>query len=395
MMLVHRAPVVLPVSAPPVVDGAVLTEDGIIIEVGLYSHLRGRGRVVDHEGAILLPALINCHAHLELSPLAALGKGLPRQGDMTGWIGELLAARQNSADDGPAAARLALDALHQQGVACVADIGNLPESKKIGEGHAVQVHFYLEMLGFSQRSAANAMTRMQETQGDCTGHAPYTNHARLLVAAKQRANSRKHIFPIHVAESRAEIDFLLDGSGPLRPFIEERGFWDGSFVPPGCGAVTYLDRLGILDEKTLCVHCVHVADDEIALLAARRAKVCLCPGSNRYLGVGKAPVEKMAAAGIVLGLGTDSLASNPQLSIWEEMRLVRQDHPRLAPATVLAMATRGGAQCLGVHDMGELAPGRKSDIIAVEATGITAGNADDFLTSAGKNVHVRWAEEGR
>lgn len=386
----------LPVSAPPVADGAVLTEDGTIIEVGPYSHLKGRGRVVDHEGAILLPALINCHVHLELSSLAELGRGLPWQGDMTGWIGELLAVRQNPADDGPAAARLALDALYQQGVACVADIGNLSDSKKIGEGHAVQVHFYLEMLGFSQRSAANAiMTRMQESQCDCTSHAPYSNHARLLVAAKQRANSRNQIFPIHVAESRTEIDFLLDGSGPLRPFIEARGFWDGSFVPPGCGAVTYLDRLGVIDEQTLCVHCVHVTDIEIALLAARGAKVCLCPGSNRHLGVGKAPVGKMVGAGIVLGLGTDSLASNPQLSIWEEMRLVRQDHPQLDPATVLAMTTRFGAQCLAVPDLGELAPGRRAAIIAVDAQGTTAGNAADFLTSVGKNVRVRWAEEGR
>lgn len=394
MLLVHRAPVVLPISAPPISDGAVLTDGGVIVEVGPYAHLKGRGQVQDHEGAMLLPALINCHAHLELSHLADLGQGPPQQGDMTGWIGGLLAARQHAAADGFAAARLALDALHQQGVGCVADIGNLSDSEKIGEGHAVEVIFFLEMLGFSAHSAANALARMQQCPWDCTSHAPYTNHALLLVAAKQRARSRKHIFPIHVAESRAEIDFLLDGSGPLRPFIEERGFWDGSFMPPGCGAVTYLDRLGIIDGQTVCVHCVHVTDDEIALLAARRAKVCLCPGSNRHLGVGRAPVEKMAGAGIVLGLGTDSLASNPQLSIWEEMRLVREDHPQLAPRAVLTMATGGGARCLAAPDLGELAPGRKASIIAVEAQGITAGNADDFLTSAGKGVRVRWVEGG-
>ncbi|MBU0965234.1 MAG: amidohydrolase family protein [Proteobacteria bacterium] len=395
MLLVHRAPVVLPISAPPISDGAVVTEGGAIVEVGSYAQLRGRGLVKDHEGAILLPALINCHAHLELSHLAVLGQRQPREGGMTGWIGELLAARQNSADDVATAARIALDVLHEQGVARVADIGNLPESAKIGEGHPVQVHFYLEMLGFAQQSAANALARMQESQGECTSHAPYSNHASLLVAAKQRANSRKQIFSIHVAESRAEIDFLLDGSGPLRSFIEERGFWDGSFVPPGCGAVTYLDRLRIVDDKTLCVHCVHVPDDEIALLAARGAKVCLCPGSNRYLGVGTAPVEKMVRAGLMPGLGTDSMASNPQFSIWEEMRLLREDHPQLAPATVLTMATRGGAQCLAVHDSGQLAPAMRADIIAVEAQGVTAGNADDFLTSAGKTLRVRWVEEAR
>lgn len=381
----------LPVSGPPIVDGGVLCENGVIIEAGPYARLKGRGEVKDHAESILLPALINCHVHLELSHLAALGQGPSRLGDMTGWIAELLTARQDSTADGLAAARPVLDGFYQQGVGCVADIGNLPESGKIGAGRRVEVHFFLEMLGFSQRSADNALARMQESHWDCTGHAPYTNHARLLVAAKERARSRNHIFSIHVAESRAEIDFLRDGSGPLRPFIEERGFWDGSFVPPGCGPVTYLDRLGVIDEKTLCVHCVHVADEEIALLAARRAKVCLCPGSNNHLGVGSPPVEKMMGAGITLGLGTDSLASNPRLSIWEEMRLLRQEHPRLDPAAVLAMATRGGAECLGVTEAGALAPGKKAKIIAVAAPGITAAHAADFLTSAGNNVQVRWA----
>ncbi|RJX29695.1 MAG: amidohydrolase [Desulfurivibrio sp.] len=395
MLQVHRAPVVLPISAPPIIDGAILTQDGAIVEVGPFVRLRGRGLLQDHEGAILLPALINSHVHLELSHLAVLGQRQPRQGDMTGWIGELLAARRRCDDDGSTAGRLALDVLHEQGVARVADIGNLPESAGIGEGHPVRVHFFLEMLGFTPQSAANALARMQESQADCTSHAPYSNHARLLVAAKLRANSRNQIFPIHVAESRAEIDLLLDGSGPFRSFLEERGFWDDSFDPPGCGAVTYLDRLRLLDDKTLCVHCVHITEDEIALLAARQARVCLCPGSNRKLGVGRAPVEKMMRAGIVLGLGTDSLASNPQLSMWEEMRLLRQDHPQLAPATVLAMATRGGAQCLAAGENGELAPGRRADLIAVHAQGITAGNADDFLTSAGRNLQVSWVEEAR
>jgi cytosine/adenosine deaminase-related metal-dependent hydrolase len=392
--LLHRAPLVAPGNGPPIADGAVLTDNGVIVEVGPFARLKGRGEPADHEEAVLVPALVNCHAHLELSHLAALGQGPPRQGDMAGWINDLLAAREKAPDTALAAARQVLDGFHRQGVGWVVDVGNQPESEKIGENHPVRVHFFLEMLGLAQKSAEQALARMGEAACDCTGHAPYSNHPRLLVAAKQRANARKQLFSIHVAESAAEIDFLHDGAGPLRPFIEQRGFWDGAFVPPGCGAVIYLDRLGIIDERTLCVHCVQVTDEEIALLAKRGAMVCLCPGSNRQLGVGRAPAAEMAAAGIVLALGTDSAASNPLLSMWEEMRLLRQDHPRLAPDTVFAMATRAGARVLDL-EAGELAPGKKAAILAVHAPGVTAANANDFLTGIGAQAQVRWVEEGR
>jgi len=394
-VFVHRAPVVLPVIKPPISDGAVVTENGMIVAVGPYARLRSLGKTVEYDNSVLLPALVNCHIHLELSQLAELGRQNPHHGDMPVWISELLDARQKTVPDDGRAARLALDDMYTQGVALVADIGNMPGSKEIGQGHPVQVDFYLEMLGFAHRSAVNAMAKMRESLCDCTSHAPYSNHPDLLIAAKQRARSRNRIFSIHVAESQAEIDFLRDGNGLFRSFIEQRGFWDGSFVPPGCGAIDYLDRLGLIDEHTLCVHCVYVSDKEIALLANHHAKVCLCPGSNQFLGVGKAPVEKMIEAGIAPGLGTDSLASNPRLSIWEEMRIMRENYPSVSPAKILAMATINGAQCLGNHEIGCLAPGRRAGIIAVNAKGLKAENAEDFLTSFGHNISVDWVKEAR
>jgi cytosine/adenosine deaminase-related metal-dependent hydrolase len=394
-MKLHRAQVVVPAGGPPIADGAVLTADAAIVEVGPFARLKGQAPVVDHGEAILTPALINCHAHLELSHLAALGQGTPRQGDMAGWIGDLLAARQQAPATDLAAARRVLDDFYRQGVGWVLDVGNQPESAAIGAGHAVQVRFFLEMLGLAERSAEHALARMDQAQGDCTGHAPYTNHPRLLAAVKQRAGARNQLFSIHAAESAHEMLFLRDGTGPLRRLIEQRGFWDGSFVPPGCGAVAYLDRLGVIDDHTLCVHCVQVSDEEIDLLARRRATVCLCPGSNRHLGVGRAPAAKMAAAGIVIGLGTDSAASNPRLSLWEEMRLLRADHPGLSPESVFAMATRNGARILGLPAAGELAAGRRAAVLAVAAPGITTDRAYDFLTTAGPAAKVSWAEEGR
>ena len=89
------------------------------------------------------------------------------------------------------------------------------------------------------------------------------------------------------------------------------------------------------------------------LLAETKSKVCLCPGSNRYLGAGTAPVENYLRRGILPALGTDSLTSNPVLSLWREMRLLAEEHPAVDPADILRMATLGGAEALGLELVGE------------------------------------------
>ncbi|MFH1217361.1 MAG: amidohydrolase family protein [Pseudomonadota bacterium] len=394
MKILYRAPLVVPVISPPIEDGAVLVENGVIVAVDRFYALKGEARVKDHEGAILTPALFNCHTHLELSHLALLGKEERKGTDITDWISSLLAERALSGADPLAAGRRQLAAFHEQGVIGLADIGNLPQSRDIRQGSDVRAFFFLEMLGLGQEAAENVMGRLADLDCDCTAHAPYSVNELLLRELKKRSIGRGHLFPIHVAESETEIRFLLDGAGPLRDFVEQRGVWDNSFHPPGCGSVAYLDRIGVLDEKTLCVHCVHVTDDEIALLALRKARVCLCPASNRYLGVGKSPVSRMLAAGLLPCLGTDSAASNPAMSIWEEMHILRADHPGIDPADIFRMATLGGAVALGESRMGMLAPGMVPSFLAVQSQGITADDVHEFLTGVGASVQVDWVEEG-
>lgn len=129
----------------------------------------------------------------------------------------------------------------------------------------------------------------------------------------------------------------------------------------------YLQRLGVLDPKTLCVHCVHVTENEIQLLAEKGAHVCLCPGSNRFLRVGKAPVERMLRHGLLPAIGTDSIASNEALDIWREMRILSEDHPEAKPAKILEMATLGGASALHCEGLfGSLAPGRRALFLEVD-----------------------------
>lgn len=392
----YRAPFVVPGNGPVIVDGAVLTEDGLVAAVGSYADLKDvDAHVENYDGHVITPPLVNCHAHLELSCLAGLTGDCPAPGDMTGWIRGLLAARAENPDQEIVndAARLALARLYAGGCRAVADIGNMLESLLLGQGFKTEVFFFLELLGLCGVSEEAALASLAEIGGDvrCTAHAPYSSGPRLIRALKKRAGG--DLFPMHVAESAQEIEFLRTGGGAFVDFLGERGMEVDAFTAPGMGAVRYLDSLGVLDERTLCVHSVYVEDEEISLLAARGAAVCLCPGSNRFMGVGVAPVQKMLAHGIPLVLGTDSLASNPQLSLWREMQVLREDHPGLPPEAVFAMASVNGARLLGVGEkFGTVAPGVSSSLLAVRCPAKNEAEVFEFLTSVGTDIQLEWLE---
>jgi len=401
-------------SAGIIEDGGLVVADGLIRDIGPYKDIArqyGHYPTHDHEGRVLTPALINGHCHLELSHLDLADNARPSgnySGDPTVWIKDLLRARDAFAENTTESAtiilnkaRQMLQVLHTEGVAFVGDVGNFLASRHIGDAQKPKVSFLLEILGLTQQSESKAFARLADLTADksltipCTPHAPYSTTPALIRAIKKQAEQLGHIVSIHVAESEHEVEFLRHGSGAFGNFLVERQAWDNSFIIPGKGPVQYLDDLGVLNDKTLCVHAVHVAEDEIALLAKRKASVCLCPGSNRFLGVGKAPVTEFLGHGILPALGTDSKASNEVLSMWREMRLLREDHPGLAPEAVFAMATLGGAKAWRIdNEIGTLAPGRRALILAVEYddTGCSAADIIEYLTSSGDAIKTEWLE---
>jgi cytosine/adenosine deaminase-related metal-dependent hydrolase len=399
--VVHRASWVLPVVQPAIENGAVAVQAGRITAVGRSAELirdNSDARLIDHSDSVLMPGLVNGHTHLELSHLAFLSQQ-PAPASFTGWIENMLAERAKAGFDDAAlerilqAARTALREQEKDGVVALCDISN--------SGLDLSADFFgsffsvKEYLGLRAEGVAPAL-RQLESEGDqpCTGHAPYSTHADLLQALKQRAVRAGSIFPIHVAETRAETEMISQGRGEFRDFLERRGFWDGSFQATAIdnsGSVRYLQQLGILDDKTLCVHCVDVTGAEIDLLQAAGSRVCLCPGSNRYLGVGKAPLPQYLAKGILPALGTDSLTSNPEISIWREMRLLAEDHPDVDPADILSIATLGGAESLGLGDsLGSLEPGKEAAILAVRLPGPIpdSGSLVDLLVHHGSGADL-------
>lgn len=402
-VVVHRAPWVLPGHLPPISDGGVAVRSGRIVAVGRFNEIGAtvtHDAVIDHPESALLPPLVNAHAHLELSHLAHLALQ-PPPATFTGWIENMLNERAKagfSNESVQVAARNSLADQQRDGVIAIGDISNTGLTRNLSSDFMGRLLCFKEYLGL-RASAVEPLLKELQAEAElffCTAHAPYSTHADLLRALKDRATRFGHVFPVHVAEPAAETEMMSRGRGEIPEFLSRRGFWDDSFQPTGIdnsGSVQYLHQLGILDDKTLCVHCIQVSDQEVELLVKTGSKVCLCPGSNRYLRVGKAPVAKYLQNGILPALGTDSLASNPEISIWREMQLLAKDHPAIDPADILDMATAGGAKALALDsEIGILGPGKQADFLVVQLPDTVKNISDvyDYLVTTGSSMRPQW-----
>nr|WP_246325310.1 amidohydrolase family protein [Dissulfurirhabdus thermomarina] len=349
--------------------------------------------------------MVNAHCHLELS---ALRGRLAPAGSFAAWVRALVAAREQAdpAEWEPAAEEAALD-MAINGVLAVGDVGNTPLVPRLAakDPEAWPLHgvFFREVIapGGDSQDPGELHAETPDPPGGkfrvaLSAHAPYSVAPDLLRAIKAWDRDHGLPFAVHVAESPEEVAFLRDGTGPIREFLEERGHIPPGFRPAGCSPVAALHRLGLLDPGTLCIHCVHLEPGDEALLAESGAAACLCPRSNVFLGVGPPPAERLHAAGVPLALGTDSLASNDNLSVFAEMASLARLAPGLPPGAVIEAATRGGARALALQrELGTLSRGRVAAFLAV---GPAPGRPSDVLefvihASAQDKAVCYWIED--
>jgi cytosine/adenosine deaminase-related metal-dependent hydrolase len=175
---------------------------------------------------------------------------------------------------------------------------------------------------------------------------------------------------VHLAESQDEVEFLKTGSGPMKDMIQKIGRWDENWKAPGTTPVSYLNKMGFLNSKLLIVHAVHVTDEDIELLKSNNVNICSCPRSNVQIDVGgTAPVEKYLKAELNVCLGTDSLASNDDLNLWNEMAFFKKVHPQIPDRAIIEMATINGARALGFDgEIGSVEINKDAVLIRVESS---------------------------
>ncbi|MFN2627807.1 MAG: amidohydrolase family protein [Gaiellaceae bacterium] len=361
---------VLPIEGPPIRGGAVMLQGGRIVAVGAAEEL-GTGRRFD--GAAILPGFVNAHTHLEYAVYAGFGDGL----DFDPWLGLHIERKGRLASgDAVAIARLGAAECLAAGVTTIGDASFTGAAARAAAELGLRAIVYLEVFGDDPRAAMERFAALRdELSGylsDRVGlgvspHAPYSTSLEVYEACGRLG------LPVatHISESRAENEWLLYGRGPMASIARLL------VAPPGTSGTRLLDSAGLLGPQLLAAHCVDLDGGEIDLLARTGTGVAHCPRSNGFLGCGIAPLVAMHAAGVRLGLGTDSPASTPSFDIFEELRaavLCARARERRADALTaeraLDLATLGSARALGLDaEVGSLAPGKRADLTVVSLEG--------------------------
>jgi cytosine/adenosine deaminase-related metal-dependent hydrolase len=379
-----RARHVLPIAAEPIDGGWVRIERGRISGVG-----RGQpsGPVQDLGDAVILPGLVNAHTHLEFSDL---DRPLPADGGLPAWIERVVAMRRSRADSGTdEATRLTAavaSGLEQSAAAGVTAIGEIATAAHpIASQGGPLVRVFRETLGLSPTAIAAARSALRRdldrmtAEGAHTGispHAPYSVAESLGRQVVGEAVRRRLPVMMHLAESREEAELLATGGGAFRSLLEHLGAWQPDSLPrlvPVADWITLLAKA----PRGVVVHGTFLPEDQTALsrLARHRDRLCVavCPRTTLALSGRLPPVEAFRAAGIRVAIGTDSRASNPDLSVLAECRALVEGGV-VRPAESLAMATRQGAWALGFERRcGILSPGRSADLAIL----LPAGRYDD------------------
>lgn len=295
----------------------------------------GSGAIVPHHGervreraGILVPGLINAHTHLELPRLQT-----PAELGLSSWVRMMRAGPVPSAAQAGAGVFQSISA----GVAGVGEITNSLASVAAIRAAGLQAQIWHEFFGID-------VENVPETPGRLTAHAPHTTHPAII----RRAAALSGPWSIHFDEDPQEAVFLRTGGGEWPAHMRRSGRDLSRVEIPGVSPAEYLSALGVLSPRACLVHATCTRGTDLDILAASGANILLCPRSNMHI-TGQLPdVEGILARGIPIGIGTDSLASSPDLDVLAEAAALAKHFPRVQPEVWMRALTAGGASAIGL-----------------------------------------------
>lgn len=409
---------IFPVDAEPLADGCIDIRDGKIVGIGPRT-----GRIVDFDygNAGISPGFVNAHCHLELAALENddWSASDPPQNEVQ-WLQRLVKQRWQTDPESysETAAQHSLELVHS-GTTLVADITTAGASGPALAETPIRSVIFAEIIGLKRLRALTmneaawawinavdpVLKRDRPTDGTfrqklgISPHAPYSTAGWLY---HQAARSGLPL-TTHIAEMSEELEFISDGTGPLRDFLEEIGAWpeDESWEPLGSKPLEYVRGKELRSADWLLAHCNYIDENDLWQFAPaaqkpdQRFAVVYCPRTSARFGHLQNPYQKILERGGIVCLGTDSRASAPTLSVLDEMRFLHQNEPDLSPRLILAMGTLFGAWALRAdHFSGTLKVGHSADLAVMALPDRDEGSLEpeSLIMNSNLPVVATWLE---
>ncbi|WP_291170297.1 amidohydrolase family protein [Gimesia sp.] len=376
---------VFPVEGPPLERAIVEVEGSRIAAVYQGEH----PRAVDLGNTALIPGLVNTHTHLEFSQLESpLGPTKP----FAAWIRSIMKSRFTCTVPAGQRIQQGIEESLKAGTTCLGEIATSSESLQLlsADDRKPSAVVFRECLGFTpdriekqQQIAADYLQLGTDLElSDAVGlgispHAPYSVNPDLYLNLVQQARDQGVPAAVHLAETEDELEFLTQKSGPFVDLLAELGLWDPQILRDGMRLYDYLAPLAELT-SALAVHGNYFGDAEIEFLKqAPQISVVYCPRTHHYFGHRPHPWLTLISQGINVALGTDSRASNPDLSLWKELQFLREQFPNVSTDLILECGTLAGARALELSDrLGSLTVGKRADLALIRLT-------DDLVSDTG------------
>ncbi len=366
----------------PIENGEMIVDAGKIAEISTQCADAKDGDVLDLSDCLLMPGFVNAHCHLSLTALEKKPSS-----SFVDWIRALISLNA-VLDDESRVQGIHAGAKEMQlsGVTALGDYVAEPRLLPIIGGLGFRSVLFLETIGFHREKAQALCEKVEEilrsepllalTRLGLAPHAPYSVSPDLFRGLGRLA--RKYHCPLscHVAETWQEMQFLGSRDDELEELLKERSAWDPKWRAPGKTPVQYLDSLDLLDDL-IAIHCNFVADD-IAVMAEKKVSAVFCPKSTQWFGRDRfMPVRALLDRGVSVALGTDSRASNEGLNFLDELRVADKLLPDVSRKEILTMATRSGADALGLR-CGKLVCGQQADLIGFRVSPSYCGPWSDI-----------------
>ncbi len=396
--MILAARYIAPVESPVIENGAIRFRDATVVAVGPSKEFDvGDEERVDFGNAVITPGFVNAHTHLELTHLAERVAPSP---DFTGWLTRLVKTSSESLPTKESVQRIVTDGIfqsHRAGVTTVGDITRFPAwtrqalsnsmMRAVSFGEVIAVGTRRHLL--QERLAAAMKTEFESELLRCgvSPHAPYTVEPNALRECARRSVEQLTPLCIHGAETLEESEFTCEGTGVFADYLRSLGVWDDDIPIAGLAPIPLFEASGLLTDRTVLAHANYVCDDDIHCIGENRASVAYCPRTHDAFEHPPHRFRDMLDAGVNVCIGTDSLASNPSLSILDELRFLHQMFPDFNSQQLLEMGTVSGAKALGLQDrVGSLAVGKDADLAVIPME--SKGDWHEMFSSATEPIAV-------